>query len=165
LADIRKPVQISQGSVLPDGVLPPHERENIVHEVLVQVSRFFSGPLPSPEILADYERLTPGMADRVVRMAEEQSAHRRQLEAGALNHNQTLASRAQWLGYSLALIMLVGGMSLVAIDKPVAGLLVVATAVGAILGSTWFGKHATLKELRDKARGLESVLPVPPPSN
>jgi len=34
--------------------------------------------------LANYDRVTPGAADRIIRMAEEQAAHRRELETRSL---------------------------------------------------------------------------------
>lgn len=40
----------------------------------------FSGPLPHPQILAQYELALPGSADRIIRMAEENGRHRRQME-------------------------------------------------------------------------------------
>lgn len=39
-----------------------------------------SGPLPSPEILRQYNDAHPGLADRIVVMAEQESVHRREME-------------------------------------------------------------------------------------
>jgi uncharacterized membrane protein len=41
----------------------------------------FSGPLPPPAILAQYDRVVPGAAERIITMAEEQSRHRRPMES------------------------------------------------------------------------------------
>jgi len=38
------------------------------------------GPLPAPEDLHRYEALIPGTAERIIRMAEDESAHRRRIE-------------------------------------------------------------------------------------
>jgi uncharacterized membrane protein len=38
------------------------------------------GPLPPPDALAQYERVFPGLAERIVTMAETQSRHRQTLE-------------------------------------------------------------------------------------
>jgi uncharacterized membrane protein len=40
----------------------------------------YSGPLPQAEQLQKYEEVLPGAADRIIRMAEEQSAHRQEIE-------------------------------------------------------------------------------------
>lgn len=39
---------------------------------------YHSGPLPDPATLERYDLLVPGTAERIIRMAEEQSAHRRE---------------------------------------------------------------------------------------
>ena len=44
-------------------------------QVIAAKSETFEGPLPHPDILARYENILPGIADRIVRMAEaEQNA-------------------------------------------------------------------------------------------
>ena len=40
----------------------------------------FSGPVPSPRLLAGYEEIQPGLADRIFRMTEAEAAHRHNLE-------------------------------------------------------------------------------------
>ena len=40
----------------------------------------FSGPLPHPELLQGYEAACPGAAERIIKMAEDQGEHRRNLE-------------------------------------------------------------------------------------
>jgi uncharacterized membrane protein len=40
----------------------------------------FSGPMPHPELLGQYEQLCPGSADRIIRMAEQEAEHRRSAE-------------------------------------------------------------------------------------
>ena len=47
----------------------------------------FSGPLPPPEILAQYEQILPGAADRLFMMAERQAAHRMELETTVVKGN------------------------------------------------------------------------------
>jgi uncharacterized membrane protein len=48
------------------------------------MSASFEGPIPPPEILEGYERVLPGLADRIMTMAETQSAHRHGLERGVI---------------------------------------------------------------------------------
>lgn len=74
-----------------------------------------SGPLPPPQQLAGYEAVLPGCAERIIRMAEEQAAHRRALETKGLEHlvnrstlGLTTARNIQivFLGASFVLIVL-----------------------------------------------------------
>lgn len=48
----------------------------------------FSGPIPPPSILSEYENRFPGFGERILAMAERESAHRHELE----NANQKVAA-------------------------------------------------------------------------
>lgn len=56
------------------------ENPNEENRVVVHQSTSFSGPLPPPEILRRFDEVVPGAAERIIKMAEEQSGHRRELE-------------------------------------------------------------------------------------
>ena len=45
-------------------------------KIAVQIKDDFDSPIPHPEIIAGYEKICPGAADRILRMAEKQSDHR-----------------------------------------------------------------------------------------
>lgn len=44
---------------------------------ILALEKTYSGPLPLPEDLAKYDRVVPGAAERILRMAENESEHRR----------------------------------------------------------------------------------------
>lgn len=47
--------------------------------LIVAQSASFSGPIPPPAILHQYDAVIPGAAERILKMAEEQSKHRQEL--------------------------------------------------------------------------------------
>jgi uncharacterized membrane protein len=47
----------------------------------------FEGPIPPPAVLQGYEQILPGAAERILRMAEQQAAHRHSLELKSINAN------------------------------------------------------------------------------
>ena len=49
-------------------------------EIISILSVAFSGPHPPPEMLAAYERVVPGLADRLIHQGESQTAHRQAME-------------------------------------------------------------------------------------
>lgn len=69
-----------------------------------QVTQQFSGPLPPPGMLEHYERILPGAATRIFKMAEDQSAHRRTLEAKVISADITSRTRGQNYGLAIALV-------------------------------------------------------------
>ena len=40
----------------------------------------FQGPIPPPSVLEAYEKILPGAAERILKMAENQSTHRQEIE-------------------------------------------------------------------------------------
>ncbi len=62
------------------------------------VVQHYQGPLPPPAMLRGYEELVPGGVARILAMAERQAAHR-----------QTIESRGQLFGFSLAVCAIAGG--------------------------------------------------------
>jgi uncharacterized membrane protein len=48
-------------------------------------SATYSGPIPPPSMLAEYERICPGFAARIMTNAEDEAKHRRSLEAQVVN--------------------------------------------------------------------------------
>jgi|GEM_PF-5058194 len=56
-----------------------------VINVVKAVSEQFSGPLPPPHILGEYDKVQTGLAARIVEMAEKEQIHRHQIEFQALS--------------------------------------------------------------------------------
>ena len=106
----------------------PSARQN--HSVLAtKVSATtFSGPLPHPQHLAEYEAITPGFADRIIKMAEDESEHRRSQEQKELNadihfNNKDFTERriGQISAVFIVLIMAVIGAYLALNGKEITG--------------------------------------------
>jgi uncharacterized membrane protein len=116
----------------------------------------FSGPLPPPSILARYDEVVPGAANRILTMAEQQSAHRRDLEHAVVTSNVKLAARGQQLTFVLAMVALVGGFYLVSIDKDAEGIGSIVTAVAGLVGVFLWGRWQERKERDEKQQQLLS---------
>ena len=57
--------------------VPEEYRERIQCAIVHQSQRsIFQGPLPHPEILAKYDSILPGAAERILVMAEKEQNHR-----------------------------------------------------------------------------------------
>jgi uncharacterized membrane protein len=66
------------------------------NEVLKFTQERHSGPLPSPDVMAGYDKIVPGAANRIIAMAEGQHAHRQAMEKQSLD----LDGEAMRRGYS-----------------------------------------------------------------
>jgi len=56
-----------------------------IKEELAEVRATFVGPIPPPDILQGYDNILPGLADRIVSMAEAEGNHRRDPIDGTRN--------------------------------------------------------------------------------
>jgi uncharacterized membrane protein len=61
---------------------PSNTSDSMVTTITTIVS-----PLPPPSILESYEKITPGFAERIIKMTEKQSEHRQKMEVLALKAN------------------------------------------------------------------------------
>ena len=59
---------------------PDQEDENNSRSSKTVVAASFSGPIPPPALLQQYDDVFPGAAERIVAMAEREAAHRHNLE-------------------------------------------------------------------------------------
>jgi uncharacterized membrane protein len=70
----------------------------------------WSGPLPPPSALESYEKILPGAASAIFKMATEEQQHRHALQTQDLKHRIFIENAGLVSAYSLALVgTLMGG--------------------------------------------------------
>lgn len=115
-------------------------------------AEFFEGPLPHPGILAEYDRVCPGAASRILAMAESQSQHRQELERLVVLSNCRSQDRGPILGFLLAAGAISLGGFLILHGKEVSGLVALIGALVAVVVPFLYGKRVQQKELEEKRR-------------
>lgn len=103
---------------------------------VVRKASIYSGPLPAPETLAAYEQILPGAADRVIAMAERQSAHRQQLETMQVESASKIWLRGQVFGFILLGSLFGLGFYLILHDKNVDGFKLLIAGGAVAIGQT-----------------------------
>lgn len=73
---------------------------NVVRQIAMQQS--WHGPLPPPQQLAEFDAITPGLADRIMKMAEEEGRHSRDVQKRALTGAITTQVVGQVFGLLIA---------------------------------------------------------------
>jgi uncharacterized membrane protein len=89
----------------------------------------FIGPIPPPEVLAKYERALPGLADRLVTLAERESEHRRGLQRRAIR----LSELGLAAGFAIAMTALCGGIFLVHEGSQAEGMSSIILAIASLV--------------------------------
>jgi uncharacterized membrane protein len=95
--------------------------------------RHYTGPLPPPEILREYDAILPGAADRILKNFETESDHRRSLEkdesdAGTRFMEKQLGLLAR--GQKFGLVVVIAGFATAAYSVHVG-----AAITGAVIGT------------------------------
>lgn len=106
---------------------------------VVAVASSFEGPLPHPDDLARYESVLPGSAERILRMAEQQAEHRRDVVATLVVADTSRAHRGLWLGAVVAIVFILAATVMVLAGQPVAGAIVATADLLSIVGVFVYG--------------------------
>jgi len=121
---------------------------------VTQQSLSFSGPLPPPGVLAKYNEVIPNGAERIVAMAERQSAHRESLEAQVVAGNVASQKRGSIFAFIICLVALIGGFALLFTGRNADGLAAIISSLTALAGVFVYGRYKQGKERVDKADAL-----------
>lgn len=115
--------------VLADKIQQSPQQE--VKKVVQAVSQHFSGPVPPPHILGEYDDVQKGFAERIVMMAEKEQMHRHSIENRALQASIGTEKRGQKYAYVLSLLILFGSMGLIYSGREISGsILAGSTLIG-----------------------------------
>ena len=129
--------------------LPPESKAEIV-EYMARTSH--SGPLPAPDDLEEYERILPGLAERIMMLTEKEQAHRHETITSVFKREANLKDRGQHYGMIALVLMLVFcGVLAVTGSPQIAGWV----AGGVIMGVV--GIFVTGKTVELKAKSSEEL--------
>ncbi len=105
-------------------------------------------------MLLQYNEAIPGGAERILAMAERQSAHREDMETTVVTANVQSQARGSWFGFIIAMTAILGGIYLIKIGQSPQGLVTIIGSLVALTTVFIWGKKKTTKELKDKSQAL-----------
>jgi len=109
----------------------------------------FVGPMPPPDLVAEYEAIRPGAARFFFDAVERQSAHRQALELRVVNASISNERVGMWLAFVLAMAMVLCGTFLISEDKDPQGLAMIAGTLAALCGVFVYSRRQEQKEHRE----------------
>lgn len=105
-----------------------------------------TGPIPTPDIIEGYEKVLPGSAHRIIKMAELEQQH----QHGYVNCGQRNAFIVTLIGQVFGVLIGLGGIGggvfLVFYDKPITGFSVFFTSLAALVGIFIYQKRGKKSE-------------------
>jgi uncharacterized membrane protein len=111
------------------GQQPQHQL--ITHQETVQIR---SSLIPDPEIIAGYEHVLPGAADRILKMAETEQQHIHGVQTRNQSHVAIIAILGQVFGLLIGLGGIGGGVFLLYKERSLAGFSVFLASLTALVG-------------------------------
>ena len=89
---------------------PPSSPDESSHKVVPasvkKTSVSFTGPLPPPNLLAGYNNIVPGAAERIIAIAEGEAVHQRDMERLVTEHMFAERKRGQTFALFIAVVAL-----------------------------------------------------------
>lgn len=127
---------------------PVNDSQMISQEIVF--SQMHKGPIPPADEFRKYEEVLPGSADRILTMAEKQSAHRQTMENRAISEGIKSSNRGQIFGFIIAILVILLGFWLMMNGKDGYGFsLMIAELVG-LVGLFIYNRISEKKELVNK---------------
>jgi uncharacterized membrane protein len=133
--------------------LPKDKKDRLMMEIS-KVSVTYQGPLPPSHELARYGEIIPGGADRLMKLVEDQTAHRMQMENKIVDGQHALASRGQLFGLAIGIFGLGVAAFLGYIGE---------SWLGGVIGGTTVTALAVAFITGRRSQAHEQQLPVSPP--
>jgi len=114
----------------------------------------FSGPLPPPAMLRQYEELLPGSASRIISMAERQSAHRQGIENKVISSNILNERLGMVLGFVICVLAILAGAYALMKGRSGFGIASIVGGLGAPLAAFIYGKSEQRKDLEARRQAI-----------
>lgn len=143
------------------GESPAENRPRDVSHHRQVVSEFmaYSGPIPHPAILKQFDDLDPGRAAKILALAEDQSRHRMHLERTVITSDIWRSWAGLASGFLIAIIFGGLGTYLTINGHEWAGGTIATTPVVGLVGAFIYGTHSRKVERREKAAILSRNQP------
>jgi len=132
----------------------PRAGDTRTTQIAVTAERF-AGPLPHPEILEQYDKIVPGLAERIVKMAESQAHHRQGLERTVVLSNTRNERRGQVFGFIISMLVIGGSIYLIDSGKSVEGVTGIVVNLVSLVGIFIYGRRRKERDLAEKRGQLE----------
>ena len=110
----------------------------------------YSGPIPPPNLLQAYENIVPGLADRIMKLTENQSNHRIQIESIVIPNREKQSTRGQIFAITIGLFGLACATFLIYTDHDTAGTIIGGTTLVSLVSAFLFGSRGQQKDLSKK---------------
>ncbi|MGW4922286.1 DUF2335 domain-containing protein [Streptomyces parvulus] len=130
-------------------VVPLEDIQRDIRVMRREIVRRHQGPLPAPQTLGEYEQVLPGLAERIVSMAEREQAHRHELERTDLTQDYRISRAGQGLGLIALLVIAALAAYLGFLGHPGWAVAVAGIDIAAVVGVFVTGQWRSVEPVPD----------------
>lgn len=131
------------------------EIQTINNNQVIEHREIFSGPIPHPQLLEQYERIVPGAAETIIKMASTQSEHRQYLEKKVISSDVVNSKIGLVFGFVIGMVGILSGVFVILMDHIFSGLLISGATLVSLVGTFVYGSQSRRRE-RGNRRGEET---------
>ena len=136
--------------------VPDSTKKDVIKAITIVQQETFAGPIPHPKLIAGYEQILPGSADRFMKMAEQQQVHRMELEKMAISSQLKSNERGQVFGLILSSLIIVGAIVLFIVGMPWIGVALIAAVMVVLVTLFIRGKVHMDADLKNKKASIDA---------
>lgn len=123
--------------------------EGTITRVLEMSQKRFSGPLPPPEMLAEYDEINEGFANRIISLTERQQAHRHDIEKTSVTAAISSEKRGQDYALIVCVLVILASTIVTALGHVISGTIIMGGSLTGLAYIFISGKKYEEKE-KDK---------------
>lgn len=138
---------------------PKQKAVRTLVQVVAMKSSMWSGPYPHPETLKKYNDAFPNGAERIFQETQKQTDHRIRMEQMIVPGQISQSKRGQWMGFGLALVVLILGFVLILQNHDTAGITLISVDVVSLAIIFVLGKLPNLRNNKDSTSPKELQKP------
>lgn len=131
-------IKANQG--ITEGQLAMTSTQTMIHQ----------GPIPDPMTLRGYEDICPGAADRILKMAENQSSHRQDMEKSVISTRSRDSLLGIIAGFLIATSGVICGTVIIVKGYELTGFVISGGTLTAIVSSFIYGTRQNKEERASK---------------
>lgn len=121
---------------------------------IIAAGKFYSGPIPDPHTLQQYEKILPGAADRILAMAEKEQKNRHENNSKLIKE-LTLNSRyGIIIAGILSLLCIVAGVVCALADKTLFGLFIGGGGIS-VIAATFLKYTGLISGIQTEKENIE----------
>ena len=123
----------------------PHGRQIVRHE------ERYEGLIPPPAMFAEFERILPGSANRILTIAEKQTGHRHKIETRVIWFDGGKSILGLLLAFLVIVVGIATGAYLILKDKSIEGFLTIFSPIATVAAAYMWQQTNNQQNKKDKS--------------